>query len=184
MGENLRKGFVSALVGALAIVVIAAAVGVHIADSSARDAQLLRLENSKLFYRHNDARDFLYNATTDALLDSSFAACGCASNAPTTLAANFSYRLTNYFINATKSLNDSLINANYSALSLSSLSVSSCNSTTNYTLNYTIETNSTHSRKSTAVVDARNFTLYKNSSALAFNNSLNNYTILYAIVTC
>ena len=148
------------------------------------ESQLLRLESSKLFYRHLDAQAFLSSSTTDALLDSSYAACGCGVNAPTTLSANFSLLLTNYFNNATSVLNDSAISVNYSFLAIPSPSISSCNSTTTYTLNYTLETNSTFSRKSTSVLEMRNLTLYKNATALAINSTVGNTTFFSFIVTC
>lgn len=143
MGEYVKRGFASLIVGALLILAILFFASGQLLTAGRNDAALAALETRLASERFADANASFSAAFDDALVDSAYVWCGCSVNQPSQIDANLRINATSYFNNLSVMLNDSSFSVNYSGLNISPNTVSSCTSSYTYLYNYSVRVNST-----------------------------------------
>ena len=145
----MNRGFFSLIICALSVFALAAIAAYVSSSSFAAEGRVTELDARLAAERADDAARFLNATLADALLDSIYSNCGCgaATLTPENVFSNYSNRASTYSVAAFQNFSTAFVTVNPS-FSLSSFSVSSCNSTFQSNATASIAVNSTRAKKS------------------------------------
>jgi len=144
----MNRGFFSLIICALSVFALAAIAAYVSTSSFAAEGRVAELDARLAAERADDAARFLNATLADALFDSVYSNCGCgaATLTPENIYSNYSGRASSYSAAAFQNFSTAFVTVNAS-FSLSSFSVSSCNSTFESNAIASIAVNSTRAKK-------------------------------------
>lgn len=183
----MKKGFVSQLIAALAILALITLISMEWSLSATQQANIAGFASKKVYERASDAQSFYNSSQIESEVDAAYLSCGCFANTVGNFYSKMNGLAPGYFNNVSKYLTGSVVSQNYYGLYTKNTTISdTCNASILSDFNYTIITNSSQVYSIIPVNQTDNISI--SNTASIFNVTVmqgtDNHLVEQVIVNC
>ncbi len=183
----IKRGFVSQLIAALAMLSLITIIAMEWSTSATEQAVIAGFSAKKVYERASDAANFYNSSQIESEVDAAYLSCGCFANTFGNFNTNVQKLSPGYFNNVSKYLTGTAVSEGYMGLSTKTTTVSTtCNASLLSQFNYTIITNSSQAFSAIPISQTDNVSI--NNTASVFNVTImqgsDNSVVEQVIVNC